>query len=134
MTKFADDKCKRNFIKIPLDLLIEKFNYAKLTPLNQSNGKRREPIYFEYKSEREKFKVTISIWEDNLVELDVIHEYITFENDTPRYVYETMNDYDSMIHTLDSYDKFTFKRIPKKIINKKLTPKTLPFLQEELSN
>ena len=134
MTKLADEKCKRIFSKIPLDLLIEKFNYAKLAPFNQSNGKRREAISFEYKTEREKFKVTISIWEDNLSELDVTHEYITFDNETPRYVYERMHDYESIIDTLISYDNFTFKRIPKKIINKKLTPKTLLLVYEQLDN
>lgn len=135
MTKFADEKCKRIFTKIPLDLLIEKFNYAKLTPLNQINGKKRESIYFEYKTKaREKFKLTISIWEDNLVELDVIHEYITYESESYRYVYERMYDYESTIHTLNSYDNFIFKRIPKKIINKKLTPNILLLLNEQLEN
>lgn len=135
MTKLADDTCKRILRKIPLDLLIEKFNYAKLAPLNQSNGKRRESICFEYKTEqRERFKCTISIWENNLVEFDLTREYITYENENPRYIYERMHDYDSIMDTLDSYDNFTFKRIPKKTINKKLTPKLLLLLYEYLNH
>jgi hypothetical protein len=134
MTKLADTKCKVLLQKIPLDLLIEKFNYAKLTPLNKHGGKRREPIDFIYHPEpRVRIKVSISVWVDNLVELDLTHEYITHQTESPRYIYERIHDYNSIIDTLESYDNFTFKCIPKKTINKKLTPKTLLLLQEELS-